>query len=331
MQDTCTLVALKLSAWSARKHDASASANVTSENHAQQDAARVNKLLVSKDWLGPINKIDNLIRAEFYRLTLAYPVTSIRVLPESARKRFNDRMTELFIARGERVNEAIAFYDGERSASRTRLGDLFSESDYPTAEEVHGKYNHRLVTLPMPAGWKAGVDDATVQAQIEEARREGFSEAYNDAWQRIADCAKHVADKLAAFKPANGSGKAENVFRDSLVENARELVETLESMVEMFGDERLNTALAILKEHIASTSPEMLREDERTRAEVTAIANGLLKDALAGLETGYSEPERPQAPAPTPMPQAAPAELGETYKPYPSETSDDLDMDALLD
>ncbi len=304
-QETCLLVALKLSAWSGSKVDKDKSTEVTTSAHADNGAATVWKKLVGKEWLEGIQRIDSLIRADFYRFTLAYPATSIRVLPESAMARFDNRMLELFDQRTDSIAEALGSYVAEREDARARLGDMFSESDYPAMERVAEKYSAAITHLPMPAGWKAGINDETIRANLDQARREGFAEAHKDAWQRVAECTRAVADKLKAYQPDAEARKDQKIFRDSLIDNAKQLVETLESMVGVLDDPDLTAALETIKAEIAAHSPEALRSDEAARYRVMNTAAAVLDQALAKIAGGYQGEKAPPAQQPA-QPEPAP-------------------------
>lgn len=323
-QETAILVCLKLNAWTGKKRDRAAAAEYTESKNAAGDAATVDKALVSAEFLRDVQAIDNQIRAAFYRLTFNYAATSIRILPEKGRKRFEETMAALFTLRAACIDTMLSGYDAERERSRDRLGDMFNESQYPTADAVRQRYAARFIFLPMPAGWKTGIDDEALQNAVADARKEAMATARTDAWQRIIDVTESMVEKLAAYVPAEGDNPAKNVFRDSVVTNIKEMVEYLEDMASMFESSVLNAAIETLKNEIANVAPEALRHNDAMRRQIKAIAETVLADARFSIDRESVDTREP-APVPTPaeepIPVSAPA--------IPA--SEDFDVAALLD
>lgn len=156
----------------------------------------------------------------------------------------------------------------------------------------------------MPAGWKSGVDDATIAANLEAARAAGFAEAHKDAWDRVIKMTRQVVAKL---EDTPKTGRKLSVY-ETLTENARELVNTLESMIGVIDDSNLESALETLKTMIGAASPEVLRDDERQRYTILGAANNILTNGLAALETGPGIPKKTEAPMPAgiPLPEPEP-------------------------
>ena len=65
---------------------------------------------------------------------------------------------ELDTDRKDAIKRAIANYHAE--LEQARLGGLFKAEDYPTAEQLAAKYSFQVIRLPMPAGWKTGINDS---------------------------------------------------------------------------------------------------------------------------------------------------------------------------
>jgi hypothetical protein len=85
-----------------------------------------------------------------------------------------------------------------------------------------------------------------------------------------------MAEKLKAFKPAQGGDRAEGIFRDSLVENVRELVAVLPSL-NITGDPTL-AAVAARMEALCRDDADELRDNAAARASVAAEADAILAD-----------------------------------------------------
>ncbi len=276
-QEKFLLCTLKLRAWSGRKFDRTETEDVGERR--KTNAARVNKQLPSDEWLAPLVSHDSLIRREFYRLTLATDVTSIRLLPEQARKKFEARMFDLLETRADVIASMMDSYEQEVVTAPERLGELFDEDDFPDLMDLLTKYGASVGYLPAPASWKMGVGNGTVAKAADDTRAEMLATAHNDAWDRITDHLETLVDKLAAYKPAENGERAKGVFRDSLVENIATMIDTLKTL-NVFGDKVLDAAIADIESQIANVSPDMLREDAYKRTVISELARIIVANRL---------------------------------------------------
>lgn len=271
------LATLKLRAWSGRKFDRSETEDISERRKTH--AARVNKQLPSDDWMAPLVAHDSLIRREFYRLTLATDVTSIRLLPEQARERFEQKIGNLLAMRADIVDTLIETYPGEIETAPQRLGDMFDASDFPSVDVLRSKYGAKVGYLPSPASWKMGVGNGKVAENADNTRAEMLETAYNDAWNRITDHLETLVDKLAGYVPAKDGEKAKGVFRDSLIDNIAAMVDTLK-VLNVFDDPVLSDSIGLIERQIASVSPDLLREDAYKRTVISDIAKDILESRL---------------------------------------------------
>jgi len=271
------LVTLKLRAWSGRKFDRSETDDLG--NRRNTHAARVNKQLPGDKWLSQLTTHDSLIRREFYRLTLATDVTSVRLLPEQARERFETSVHDLLAQRQDIVSNMIETYPGEIESAPLRLGDMFDIADFPTQAALREKYGASVGYLPAPASWKMGVGNGKVAKAADDARTQMLETAHNDAWERITDNLENLIEKIEGYLPAGNGKKAEGVFRDSLIENISTMTDTLRTL-NVFGDPALDSAIHDMETRIASMDPALLREDAIKRTYVTDLAREIIKSRL---------------------------------------------------
>ena len=91
-----------------------------------------------------------------------------------------------------------------------------------------------------------------------------------------------MATKLGEYKPGDGNGsKAEGVFRDSLVENIRELAELLPAF-NLTGNAKLTALTERIKNELCVEEAADLREHEDVRKEVKKSADEIVA-AVEGL------------------------------------------------
>lgn len=277
------LASVTVRGWSARKLDKSASDRTNRDHGAADDASRVNKLLVNRESLAELVAISNKVRELFYRLTLPWMDTGVRLLPAAHYLEFANGMRDLDRKHGAAVARFLDSYPTLRADARARLGDMFNESDYPSESNIRRRFYCGFTISEMSRGasddFRLSLGDAgaaIVAADLESSLRRTVQTATADIFQRVADAVRRVAETLPAFAPAaaDGSAKASGVFRDSLVTNLRELVATLPAL-NVFDDSRVAEIGAKLAE-LAKPEPDALRENADLRTETANAAAAIL-------------------------------------------------------
>lgn len=178
-------------------------------------------------------------------------------------------------------------YDAYREAARVRLNGLFDASDYPDARDIRGRFTFGVRVLPMPDArdFRVDISDAqaaAIRSDIEAATREALEVAMRDAWSRIVDVCGRMVERLNAYKPAANGTKAEGIFRDSLVENVRDLVSVLPGF-NLTGDAFLSDVIGRMERDLCQTSADVLRDSAPARRETAAAAAQILADVSAYL------------------------------------------------
>ena len=146
----------------------------------------------------------------------------------------------------------------------------------------------------------ASDDTDRVKRDIEHQVEERLHDAVGDLYRRLGEAVERVSERLQE----DGEGKP-LVFRDSMIENIRGLVDVVPRL-NIFGDDRLARLCEQVKEKIASVEPASLRPsrafDPAARARVKRDA-----DALTEQFAGYfgSPAETAAEPASEPDRQAA--------------------------
>jgi len=116
---------------------------------------------------------------------------------------------------------------------------------------------------------------AHIRADIERQVSDATTAAVKDIYRRVADVTERMVDRLNAYKPASKKGeRSEGVFRDSLVENVRDLIAILPAL-NITGDPAL-TAMAAKLQPLAEWDAAVLREDAGKRKDVAATAEQIL-------------------------------------------------------
>jgi hypothetical protein len=227
LNDRALLVQLSISQWMGRKLDKRASKHVTDDAGASRDAARVHKtLLPGCDELSNVHSMTNVIRTKFYDNTLPWGLDGMQVLPST---NYLEYSTEYRKDRSDwysLVNTFLGAYEiakwNAENDKRHTLGALYVPTDYPTAKELEQKFSMDLAIFPVPStDFRVAIasDELTrIQQDVEARVAKAQATAMQEVWQRLFDKVKHIAEKCADPKA---------IFRDTMIENAREMCELL--------------------------------------------------------------------------------------------------------
>lgn len=287
LADKALLCTLAISAWSARALDKGASRRVTSDAGAAADAARVNKLLISKDSLATITSIATEARTLFYSSTMPWSNKGARLLPAVEYLDFTAKVQALRLRFNEARDVFVSLYPDIVADARGRLGDLYDSEDYPDPADIGRRFVFKVgfSNVPDAADFRVSVaaeHAERIRADMEAEARETVTLASREAAERVAEAVGNMVERLRAYRPGDGKGtRAEGVFRDSLVENVRDIARMLPSF-NFAGDPELDRIAARL-ESICRDDAETLRENPTARASVADEAERILSEVSAFL------------------------------------------------
>lgn len=276
LSEKAMLSSLTIKAWSGRKLDRKVTHEVNTAHGAAADAGRYNKALVSRDALAEIVTIGNAARNEHYRFTLPWLQDGSRILPAAAFNNYTAAMRKHSEDFDAAVVKFIAGYGDYVEDARKRLNGMFNAADYPTAHDIAARFAFQRSILPVPSGddFRVSVADeqaAMIRADIEAKATEALQTAMQDVWARIADNVGHMATKLAEFEPGKPGERASGIFRDSLVENVRDLASLLPSL-NITNDPALIRVHDQITSKLCTHDAETLRDNGALREETAAAA-----------------------------------------------------------
>lgn len=289
LETDAMLVSLRIRAWSGRIHDRGVSDRVAAEHEAGAGAGRYHKRLLPKDALAALAAAISAARKTHFAQTLPWDDQGNRLLTVANHENYTALMDGL---RERMVRERARFladFEANIGRARIELGGLFREADYPAPETLRDRFSLRWRIQPAPAAEHfiaklATADTDRVRRDIERRIGERLGEALADLYRRLGAAVGHVAERLRE----DGDGKP-LVFRDSLIENVRDIVEVAPKL-NLFGDENLARLCEEVKEKIAAVEPDALRPsrafDPKTRARVKRDADELLERFSGYFGTG---------------------------------------------
>ena len=271
LNDRALLVQLSISQWTARKYDKTATRQVADANNTTMSAGRYNKsLLPMNDLLDHVHKKATHIRTKFYANTLPWGIEGTQMLPTANYLSF---MTEFRKEKGEwttLVDNFVDNYDQLCLDARRILGNLYNSADYPSVSEIRQKFHMDMAVFPVPStDFRVSIASdelSRIQQDVERRVADAQKTAMQDVWQRLYDRVKHMAEKLADPKA---------IFRDSMIENAREICMLLPRL-NFADDPNLESLRQEVEMGIANHHPDALRNDPDLRRDTAAEAKAIM-------------------------------------------------------
>ena len=271
LNDRALLVQLTISQWTARKYDKKATQQVADANNTTMSAGRFNKsLLPMNDLLDHVHKKATHIRTKFYENTLPWGIEGTQMLPTANYLSF---MTDFRKEKAEwnhLVNNFVDNYDALQQDAKRILGNLYNPADYPSSMEIRQKFHMDMSVFPVPStDFRVSIasEELTrIQQDVERRVKEAEQTAMKEVWQRLYDRVKHMAEKLADPKA---------IFRDSMIENAREICAILPRL-NFADDPNLEALRQEVEMGISNHHPDALRNDPDLRRDTAAQAKAIM-------------------------------------------------------
>ncbi len=265
------LVSLSISYWTANASDERVIDEISVKHKAERDQHSYKKILVHPDAINAVKAVRSRARAYWMDKTGPWLDGGTRILPSGFYMEFAEKMREF---RGEYEEAVAAFikkYSALKGEARKRLGTLFREEDYPSAEALKSKFSWDMGVFPIPAkeDWRIdlGKESNDIKRQIDE-RVAAAVEAYNrDLFTRLAKVVGALAEKMKET--------GDPTFRDSLIMNIREVCALAQSM-NIAGDAELDKLIKRIQGDLGKLNPEDLRQDKKKRKATADTADEIL-------------------------------------------------------
>ena len=277
------LVDLTIKQWTAAKHDRKVTQQVADLHGSDASMGRYHKLLIGREALEQLRQIATAAGQEHRRRTLPWLDNGARMLSAEGYFGYTEVMRQYEAQWEPALDDFVRDYPDYVDEARRRLNGLFRPEDYPPVQCVRDRFafGYNIFPLPSQQDFRVQLGDAEtarVQASIEEQVNQALDAAMKDVWERIRDVVGHMGERLRAYtvSPDGVSG----AFRDSLVQNVRDLVDILPSL-----NVRNNPAIAEfterMKAELCSSSPQTLRCSKAARERTAEAAEDILSRVKA--------------------------------------------------
>jgi hypothetical protein len=213
----------------------------------------------------PITKFCGEVRTWHYNRTSPWD-DGYRLLGGKVNAKYAQQMQEFKTRFNALVDNFIKAYPGYVAESKIMHGKTWEQSDYPSASMIKMMFGIEAEYFPVPAPDHFNVEMKELYGNaLISITEKKIGEAVQDAWERLLEPVKSMAEKL---------GNPKTIFRDSLVENIKEMIELMPSL-NLTDDKKLTDAAAAIQQDLAGLNPETLREDKVVRADVAKKAAAL--------------------------------------------------------
>lgn len=285
LSEKAVLATVSISGWSARALDRKITDDTNKRHAAAADAGRFNKLLIAKEGLEKISKIAGAARVYHYSQTMPWFDEGARILPTARYAEYAKRIREFRAEYNEAANEFEKQYPALKEAAKARLGKMFRDEDYPSCHDIRMRFDFDAKIMPCPDAADFRTDlsaefAADIRADIEERMKGALETAMQEPVRRIIDTVGKMAERLKEYKPATAKRRAEFTFKDSLVQNVRDLVSLLPSF-NLTGDKALEQITKRIERDLCREEPGTLRDSKKVREEVAEKAAKIVADAQA--------------------------------------------------
>lgn len=254
---------LTLRAWTARKYDKAISIEVAEMHNAPATAGRYNKRLMERS--GTYARILEVLggaRSFHYKNTLASHLDGWRVLTGANFEKYSDGIRQRKGALQALVEQLVSEWPELIEAERRRLNGMFQEEDYPPTDTLRDRFGIEMSLIPLPnAEWFLTSMPDEIRRSVREQAERAREAAVRDLWDKLYQPISRMVERLS---------QPEAVFRDSLVENLREMLEVLPRL-NFAGDRRFESVLERARS-LSFHEPQALRQDAALRADVAARA-----------------------------------------------------------
>lgn len=266
------LVKLSISQFSPKRQDAKTTQEVLVERNATDRAGVWVKNLIDPKKLNDITLVASNTRIMHYELSLPWTDEGWRILPITIYPVYHDTMRKMKQEFLSEVDSFLIQYPQYIEDAKLALTGMFNIREYPSTEQIKRKFGFGVDFSPLPCAEdfriSLGTQDlADMQTEVEQRVTLATNQAMKELWSRLATPVQHMLNKLK---------DTEAIFRDSILENIKQIVELI-PLLNITGDVELLKIAQECEQQLTSYNPDILRTNKTVRQEAAQQAEELLK------------------------------------------------------
>ena len=170
--------------------------------------------------------------------------------------------------------------------AKRRLGDAFNVDDYPSVEEIVGRFTMKLTYRLVPETEDIRIDNLShdrnekLRVDIQTDVDDCIKDAMKSVEDRLVDTVSHLGEVCAKYGH-DPKGKVIGRFKDSTVEKVTELAKLLPHL-NITDDPRIDKAATELKAKLSNITPDKIKNSLGERERIVADTKSIL-DNLGGV------------------------------------------------
>jgi hypothetical protein len=253
------------------KHEKGLSAEIAHAHGTDSEMTKVTKQLFAKQSVKRLSSAATALRIFWESKTLSWG-RGKRILPSDlyfdCMMQHGALACEFALARAEFLDDL----DAIKAEAQRRLNGTYNESDYPSAERLEQRIGIELdvYALPDERDWRVSLGDdeeQRIKDQIADATERRTAEMIRELWGRVYDVVGHpdkgLLGKLERYTE-DGAGKVIATFRDSALQNLRDVVDVL-GPLNITHDPELESMRQRLAAGLCQQEAEALRDSQPLR------------------------------------------------------------------
>lgn len=281
LSEKAVLVSLTIAGWTARKLDRKITDETNKQHNATEDAGRYNKLLINKEALKPLTRIQSASRIKHYEMTQPWFDEGARILPTALFMKYTQEMKKFRLDFEQEAETFARRYPELVEQSRERLGSMFNADDFPAPCMIRNKFDfkQRVLPCPDPSDFRVSLANEQmedIRSDVAEQMKKALDGAMTDSIDRITKVVGRMADRMLNYTP----GEKDGSFQDTLVTNIRDLVQLLPAF-NLTGNVALTKITKRMHEELCRYDAQELRDSKQLRREAEKSATSILADVEA--------------------------------------------------
>jgi hypothetical protein len=275
------LVALTVRRWHIGRNDPTADVDISKKFGVNPEMGKYRKLLVRKEAISTLRQLESKLRETHYGITLPWADDGYRILSSKGFFAYQEKISAAIEEYNTAADELVTQYKALKKDAKERLGQLYNEADYPSAEELRACYEAKVSVRPLPNAEDFRVDlgsetdVAVIRQQIDAELKAQVEEAHRSLYRRVAEVLEHASERLKAYS-VDPEGRVSHPFRESLIGNIKELLSII-PILNVTEDEELVKLAARIEAEVVNQPVDVLRDSDAAREKVIASADSILK------------------------------------------------------
>lgn len=273
LHEKAVLVKLVQHCWSGRKVDKAATAKVAKDFEAKSTrVGTYRKTIVPREYLQEETEIRR--QAYNYHLTNSLPWMDggVRMIPVTVLQSYLGAMRKFEADHKSAAKKIAANYALAVKEGMLLQGKMANPADYPSAESIAARFGLNIIVMQLPStvDWRVDVPKqqlTELKAQAEKDMQQLQQDAVKDLYRRLGEAVGHAQERLS---------KEENVFRNSLFENLKEVVGVV-GRLNFTGDPKLEAMRKEIEAELAKQTADVVRADPALRKKVASDAAAIMK------------------------------------------------------